>query len=110
MAYSSQDLTFVYHGITSHIPKGKNILWQNQTNMLLHLNIKIMAFKLNMFIFIIKATSYFQTNACSCITYLTASQHPHINAFHMHVYGKTEEKTLTSIKGVKNAKQRSRDL
>ena len=65
-----------------------------------------MVFKLNMFIFITKATLYFQTNACSyeCIIYLTASQNPHINAFHMHVYGKTKEKTLTSIKGVKQSK------
>ena len=33
MAYSSQDLTFIYHHIISYISKGRNITWQDQTNM-----------------------------------------------------------------------------
>ena len=33
MAYSSQVLTFICHRIISYISKGRNITWQDQTNM-----------------------------------------------------------------------------
>jgi len=33
MAYSSENLAFIYYGIISYISKGRNITWQDQTNM-----------------------------------------------------------------------------
>ena len=97
MAYSSKDLAFIYHGVISYISKGKNITWQDQTNMSKVFKHQGKDKQANIFIFINQNNIIFKSmhvHVNAWLTLLTSLHHNTYVSIHVHIHLHTHSKQI----------------